>query len=63
LPQGSTHVPTQPVPLEKIVDPVGLGDTFSAGAVYQLAMTGDLTSAVKEGHAAALEKLLSPRVT
>ncbi len=62
LDKGVKHIPTTPVPADKIVDPVGLGDVFSAATAYELYRTGDLTAAVKDGHIAAREKLMSPRV-
>lgn len=59
--QGVTHVPTNPVPFNQIVDSTGLGDVFSAAVAYNLYQTHDLTSAVQAGHAAAREKLLAPK--
>jgi sugar/nucleoside kinase (ribokinase family) len=60
--KGVTHIPTSPVPAGKIVDSVGLGDIFGAAVAYHLYKSRDLTNAIEEGHAAALEKLLAPRV-
>ncbi len=62
LPEGVERVPTQAIPLDKIVDSVGLGDVFGAATAYHLWQFGNLVAAVKEGNAAALEKLLTPRV-
>jgi sugar/nucleoside kinase (ribokinase family) len=62
LDNGVRHIPTNPVPPEKMVDPVGLGDTFSAACAFELRQTGDIDKAVIAGHTAAREKLISPLV-
>lgn len=59
---GIKHIATTPVSPDKIVDSVGLGDVFSAATAYQLHLTRDITKAIKAGHVAAREKLLSPKV-
>jgi sugar/nucleoside kinase (ribokinase family) len=59
---GTINVPTNPVANKDIVDPVGAGDVFTAATAYHLRQHGDLTGAIKSGHAAAREKLLTPRI-
>jgi len=56
------HVPTTPIPFEKIVDSVGCGDTFAATVAYAYWQTGDLEAAIREGHKAAGAKLLAVTV-
>jgi len=57
--QSVEHVPTIPVPMEQIIDSVGLGDVFSAALAYHFCRANDLVSAVQAGHRAAREKLLA----
>jgi pfkB family carbohydrate kinase len=56
---NDTHIPTQPIPPEKIVDSVGCGDTFAATVAYNYHLTKNLSSAILEGHKTAGQKLLS----
>lgn len=57
--QGVQHIPTTPVPLDRIVDSTGLGDVFSAAVGLSLYQGKDLTSAVQAAHDATREKLLN----
>ena len=57
-PRGAHHVPTRPVPLDKIVDSTGLGDIFSAAVALHLYQHEDLLLAVQAAHVATREKLL-----
>lgn len=58
-PDGATHVPTTPVPLDQIIDSTGLGDIFCAAMAYHLYEHDDLTKAVQAAHRATREKLLN----
>ncbi|HSW80239.1 MAG TPA: carbohydrate kinase family protein [Candidatus Saccharimonadales bacterium] len=62
LENGVQHVPTNPVTPEDAVDPTGLGDVFTAATSLKLLQSRNLEEAVKAGHVAAREKLLSPIV-
>lgn len=57
--QSVEHVPTTPILSKDARNPVGLGDVFSAAAAYELRQTHDLPAAVRAGHAAAREHLLT----
>jgi sugar/nucleoside kinase (ribokinase family) len=57
------HVPTTPIPREKIVDSVGCGDIFAATATYTYWQNrDDLEAAIREAHKAAGAKLLAVTV-
>lgn len=57
--QGVQHIPTTPIPSEKIIDSTGLGDIFSAAVGYNLYQETDLTAAVQAAHVATRDKLLN----
>ncbi len=56
---GANHIPTTPIPPEKIIDSVGCGDVFAVTAAYYYRISGDLRKAVAEAHKAAGRKLQS----
>lgn len=56
---GVQHIPTTPIPEEKIVDSVGCGDIFDAALAYAYFKNKDLPQAVVTAHKAAGKKLLA----
>jgi sugar/nucleoside kinase (ribokinase family) len=56
---GVQHIPTIPIPKEKIVDSVGCGDVFDAAVAYAYYKNHDLEAAVRKAHEAAGRKLLA----
>jgi len=59
----TVHVPTTPIPREKIVDSVGCGDIFAATVTYAYWQNrDDLEAAIREAHKAAGAKLLAVTV-
>lgn len=56
---GTSHVPTTPVPLNQIVDSTGLGDIFCAAVAYHLYLHDGLHKAVQAAHLATRERLLN----
>lgn len=58
---GEKHIPTIPVPLDKIIDSVGCGDIFSAGLAYHYKKSGVLEEAVIAANKLARQHLLGQR--
>lgn len=56
---GPRNIPTNPVPLDDIVDSVGCGDIFAAALAYHYFKNNDLTGAIAAAHRAARRKLLA----
>lgn len=56
---GVKHIPTTPIPEEKIVDSVGCGDVFDAAVAYAYFKNKDLPKAIALAHKAAAKKLLT----
>jgi len=59
LPEGTSHIPTTPIPPEQITDSTGLGDIFTAALAYSVYQGNDVPTAIQSAHAATREKLLS----
>ncbi len=59
--RGEKHIPTIPVPLDKIIDSVGCGDIFSAGLAYYYKKSRVLEEAVIAANKLARQHLLCQR--
>jgi sugar/nucleoside kinase (ribokinase family) len=51
------HIPTLPLALSDIVNPVGAGDTFSAQLIMSLFNMSDIHQAIKDAHTATYQAL------